>query len=108
MNYELVQKLLECSIACEDCAAYYLNENNASSWLKCINLNHDCADICLQAVSFLKRNSETAGHCLILCEKICRLCAAEWKKHDTDYCKKCITACIACADTCGQYALFAA
>ena len=99
----LIQKLLNCALACEHCASSCLKEQHVAMMVRCISLDRDCADICLQAARLLQRNSEIAMQYLVLCEKICRLCAEECNKHQDDHCKKCAEACIQCADACHQH-----
>ena len=95
-NKELLQKLIECALTCEECEAACLNEENITLLARCIELDRDCADICLQ----VQRDSEISEEYLMVCEKICRMCAEECNKHNHDHCKMCADACIACADAC--------
>ncbi|MDB5009326.1 MAG: four-helix bundle copper-binding protein [Mucilaginibacter sp.] len=97
---KLIEKLLNCFLACEDCYTACLNEEDVNLMKRCIGLDRDCADICLQGVSLLKRNSEIIIPYLTLCEKVCRLCAEECVKHEAEHCKLCAAACVACADAC--------
>lgn len=99
-NNSLIQTLLDCTLACEDCATSCLREDDVSMMSRCIQLDRDCADICLQAAILLKRKSEIGLPYLLLCEKICRMCAEECQKHETDHCQKCAEACLECAEAC--------
>ncbi|MFZ6010129.1 MAG: hypothetical protein ACOYXT_07235, partial [Bacteroidota bacterium] len=47
-DQELQQKLIECAFACEACAAACLREDNLMM-SRCIELDRDCADICMLA-----------------------------------------------------------
>jgi hypothetical protein len=105
MNYELLQKLLECAMACEDCVKADRQQGNRLT--NCARLNRDCSDICLQAISFLKRNSELTGQYLKLCEKVCLLCAEACKNIYTGNCQYCATVCANCAVACQRYYLSA-
>jgi hypothetical protein len=106
MNYELVQKLLECAMACEDCVK--ADRQRGDALTNCARLNRDCADICLQAISFLKRNSELTGHYLKLCEEVCLLCAKACEGSYTEDGQRCVVACNNCAQACKRYYVSAA
>ncbi len=97
---ELQRQLVECAITCEACERAYLNEDNITLLARCIELNRDCADICMQAARLVQRDAEIADDYLLVCEKMCRLCAEECNKHDMDHCKHCAQVCEACADAC--------
>jgi hypothetical protein len=99
-NNQLGQTLMDCAMACENCATACLNEDNVKSLTACIILDRDCADICTLAARLLKRNSSIARQYLLLCEEICRMCADECSKHEHDHCKQCAEACLACAEAC--------
>ena len=99
-NKELVRKLIECALTCEECEAACLNEENITLLARCIELDRDCADICLQASRLLQRDSEVSEEYLMVCEKACRMCAEECYKHNYDHCRMCAEACTACADAC--------
>lgn len=100
---ELIYKLLDCTLACEECAAACLKEADIDCMRDCIKLDRDCADICSQAVKLLKRESIIMQQYLQLCEKICRLCADECGKHEHPHCQRCAEACRACANACYDY-----
>lgn len=55
---------------------------------------------CTQAARLLQRDSIIGHQYLLLCEEICRLCAAECSKHDHEHCRQCAVACEECADAC--------
>ncbi len=100
---ELLQKLLDCSITCEACAASCLEEPEIENLGRCIALDRDCADICMQAARLIKRDSEVLSHYLKVCEDICRLCADECSKHShMEHCRKCEEICRDCADLCHE------
>ena len=100
---QLIQQLLECSLACENCAASCLNEENVEDMKNCIILDRDCADICLQAARLLQRNSVIGRQFLLICEEICRLCAGECGKHPSGHCQQCANSCRSCAEACHEY-----
>lgn len=97
---ELQQKLINCAIVCEECEAACLNEDNITLLARCIELNRDCADLCIQAARLLQRQSEIETDYLLVCEKMCRMCAEECRKHNHDYCQACAVECEACAAAC--------
>ena len=98
----LIQTLTNCASACEACAAACLKEDDIMHMRDCIRFDRDCADICTQAVKLLQRESTIAKQYLLLCEEICRLCAAECGKHQHDHCQRCAAACRECAEICHQ------
>jgi len=99
-NKELLQKLIECALTCEECEAACLNEENITLLARCIELDRDCADICLLASRLVHRDSEISDDYLAMCEKMCRMCAEECNKHNHEHCKACAEACLACAEAC--------
>ncbi|WMJ75016.1 four-helix bundle copper-binding protein [Cytophagaceae bacterium ABcell3] len=102
-NGSLINTILECAQACEHCATSCLKAEDVAEMSRCIQLDRDCADICFQAARLLKRKSEIALPYLLLCEKICRMCAEECKKHENDHCQTCAKKCLECADACHQH-----
>jgi hypothetical protein len=103
MSYELIQKLLECAIACEDCVKADRKQEQHLTDLA--RLNRDCSDICLQAICFLKRNSELTFQYLKLCERVCLQCAETCQKNNAENCQLCAVACANCAVACQRYYL---
>ncbi len=99
---ELMHALLECVLACENCAASCLQEDNVKMMARCITLDRDYADICAQAARLLQRKSPITKEYLQLCEKICRMCGDECAKHEMDHCQICAEACHRCADACSE------
>jgi hypothetical protein len=102
-NQKLIQKLLECALTCEHCATSCLQEENVAIMAKCISLDRDCSDICLQAARLVQRESPIARQFLLLCEEICRMCAEECSKHHDEHCMRCAEACTICADACHEH-----
>ena len=99
----LIQTLLDCAAACERCAAACLDESDVKYMTHCIELDRDCADICTLAARLLMRDSEIAHDFLLVCEKICRLCAEECSLHQHEHCKRCAAECRACEVACHQH-----
>lgn len=101
---QLVDTLLACAMACEFCAASCLHEDDVKMMARCIELDRDCADICMLAAEMLTRDSMHAHKLLALCAEICEACAAECEKHAHDHCKACAEACRKCAEACRAHA----
>ena len=96
----LIQQLLNCATACENCGASCLDEQDVTPMAHCIELDRDCAEVCFLAAKLLIRDSEFSHEFLAFCEKICRHCAEECGKHEHEHCKKCAAECLACAEAC--------
>jgi Domain of Unknown Function (DUF326). len=97
----LIQQLLNCALACENCASACLHEEDVTMMANCIMIDRDCADICTLAARLLQRNpSQIAHQFLLVCEEICRTCADECGKHQYDHCQRCARACLSCAEAC--------
>jgi len=99
----LIQKLLDCVLACENCATESLREDNTGEMSRCISLDRDCADICAQGARLLQRKSEIGHQFLVICEEICPLCADECRKHQAEHCQLCADACYECAEACHEH-----
>jgi hypothetical protein len=97
---ELIRELINCALACDACASACLGEEDVSLMTRCIELDHDCADICTLGARLLMRESESAAQYLVLAEEICQLCADECDKHEHAHCKACAAACLSCAESC--------
>jgi len=72
--------------------------------VKCIQLDRDCANICLTAAAFMSRESEYAKQICNTCAEICDTCAQECQKHQMDHCQKCAEDCRRCSDECRKMA----
>ncbi|MBX9851142.1 MAG: four-helix bundle copper-binding protein [Cytophagaceae bacterium] len=99
----LIQTLLDCAKACENCAQASLEEDDVTMMAHCIELDRDCADICFQGARYLLRDAEISHKYLMVCEEMCRLCAEECGKHSHDHCKKCAESCRKCAEECHKH-----
>ena len=96
----LIQQILDCATACENCASSCLTEQDVTPMARCIQLDRDCAELCYNGAKLLTRDSEFAHDFLALCEKSCRLCAEECAKHEHEHCKRCAEKCLQCAEDC--------
>lgn len=102
-NEDLLEKLAKCVSACEYCSDACLNETDRLEMLvECIRLNRDCADACALTIKYISRGSRFVDDMITLCETLCRECAEECEKHDTDHCKACARACRECEEACVQ------
>src|SRR5262245_45631553 len=101
-NRDLIRELLDCALACEACGAACLNEDNVTMMARCIELDRDCAELCMQGVKLFLRDSELAPSFLTVCEEACRMCADECSKHEYDHCQHCADACERCAEACRE------
>ncbi len=101
-HQDLIRTLLECAFTCENCATACLQEEDVKMMVRCIALDRDCSDICIQAARLLQRNSQIAKEFLHVCEQICRLCAEECAKHSDEHCQHCAQACQSCAEACSH------
>jgi len=88
-----------CAQTCTACADACLGESDIKPLLRCIKVNQDCADACHAAANMLVRFTEwdwdVVSEQLRACAEICRICAAECRKHASKHAH-----CAACADTC--------
>ncbi|HEX8546372.1 MAG TPA: hypothetical protein VF691_05380 [Cytophagaceae bacterium] len=101
-NQTLINILLDCAIACENCANKSQVENN----LKSVQLYRDCVDLCKQAIRLINHNSEITGQYLSLCEEMFKICAQECVKCNPDaamYLQQCAEACLKTADAVHNY-----
>ena len=98
----IIEILLQCALACDRCASQCLNEPDINKMVRSIKLTQDCADICIQGARLWRLKSEMASDYLLLCERICRLCAEECLKHEHDHCQRCAEVCQHCAELCRE------
>ncbi len=97
---ELKEQLIYCALTCEECETACLNEDNITLMARCIELDRDCADICLLAARLIQREAEINKDFLLVCEKMCQMCAEECRKHNHEHCQHCAEVCEACAEAC--------
>lgn len=97
-----IDACMACAESCEFCATSCLREQDIKSMVRCIQLDRDCANICLTAASFMSRDSDFSRQLCNLCADICRACAQECEKHEMEHCQKCAEACRRCAQECNN------
>ena len=97
---------------CTSCADACLGEQDVQELLRCIRINHDCADACATTGRILTR--QTAPDVGVLraaiqaCAAACRACGeeCEWHAEHHEHCRVCSRACGRCEQACNY--LFAA
>ncbi|HLP39956.1 MAG TPA: four-helix bundle copper-binding protein, partial [Fibrobacteria bacterium] len=92
------------------CASACLADESVDSLRRCIRLDLDCSDACLQTARALLRGSEMSVYVCRLCAEICDRCAEECRNHAgmMEYCRVCAEACEAAAEACRMVAPSAA
>jgi hypothetical protein len=104
-----IDECIKCAVQCNHCATECLNEQDAAMLTKCIQLDRDCAVICLAAVDYMSRGSENAPQVCAICADICDACAEECEKHaKMEHCKLCAEQCRKCAEECRKLATIVA
>ena len=93
---KIIEACLECSIACEKCAADCLDMGLSS----CVHICRDCADVCDLTARMGARDSYFFKAMTKLCEQLCERCISECSMHDHECCRRCIDACTACINAC--------
>ena len=91
MNYNdykaCIDACLQCVAVCNHCAASCLQEDNLPMMTKCVQLDLECAAICIAAAQLMSLGSNKMVFACRLCADICEACANECAKHDTDHCR---------------------
>jgi len=101
---ECIDACNRCVVASAHCATACLQEENVQALRRCIQLDHDCMDICQLAIRYMARKSEYTERICQLCAEVCETCAQECRRHDMDHCQKCADACMECANKCREMA----
>lgn len=101
----LLEKVLACKKACEDCFDACLQEDDVKMMAECIRTDRECADVCGIILNFGHRNSPIFDDLVAVCLKICDLCAQECEQHADhhEHCKECAIACRECEAACQAY-----
>ena len=69
-------------------------EKEVRKMVRCIQLDIDCADICVLTSHYLSRSREFASSIAKQCALICDACAEECQKHpDMPHCVECAKVC---------------
>ena len=100
----LLDTVLECQKACNNCFDACLKEDDVKMMAECIRLDRECADLCGLVLDFAQRDSDRLPEILALSANASDACADECEKHDMDHCQKCAKACRESAQACREYA----
>jgi len=105
VDYKVFKKCIDaclaCFVECNQCAHQCLHASEAPLQTRCIQLNHECAIICLAAANMLSIGNRWIGALYEECAEICEACAEECEQHNhLVYCKKCAEVCTKCAKEC--------
>lgn len=99
----LMDTVLACQVACNNCFDESLKEDDVGMMAECIRSDRECADMCGIVLDFAQRDSKIFPELLKACIKSCELCAEECEKHDHDHCQACAKACRDCVEACKNY-----
>jgi hypothetical protein len=103
-----IDACLACAVECNSCATDCLHENDIKMMVNCIQLDRQCAVICLASAQLMSIGGVHATHLCAECAEICEACAEECGRHLNDHCKKCAEACLKCARECRNMSTVAA
>ncbi len=103
-NEEFLSKLSNCINHCNHCADACLDEDNLKKMVDCIRKDKICASACASLADILTVKNANAAGLVKYCEQVCRECAEECEKHETQHCKDCAKACRECEEACKKYA----
>ncbi|MDP8927646.1 MAG: four-helix bundle copper-binding protein [Actinomycetota bacterium] len=102
-----IEAVYGCAQACTACADACLSEDRVAELIKCIQLNLNCADVCVTAGRSLSRQTEYDASLtralLEACAQTCRSCAEECERHaemGMEHCRVCAEACRRCEQAC--------
>src|SRR5690606_19089184 len=95
-----IEACLQCAAICNHCATSCLGEEHVHMMTRCIQLDRECATLCLAAAQLMSMGSEHAAAICRICADACEACAAECANHDDDHCRECAEACRKCAAEC--------
>lgn len=71
---------------------------------RCIQLDMECAAICLASAQLMSLGSEKAIDICRICADICKACGEECGKHNAEHCKECARVCNECTEECRKMA----
>ncbi len=113
MDYQDLKKCIDACLACAEecnhCAYKCLHSSEVIQYIRCIQLNHECAIICFTAVSTLSSGNKWIGALYQECVEICEVCTEECEKHNhLEYCNICAELCRKCSGECGSILKIAA
>lgn len=103
-NQEFLNKLSNCINHCNYCADACLDEDNLKKMVDCIRKDKVCATACAALADNLSIKNANVKNLVQYCEQVCRECAEECEKHETQHCKDCAKACRECEEACKKFA----
>ncbi|CAM4275909.1 four-helix bundle copper-binding protein [Gillisia hiemivivida] len=103
-NEKLIHALGNCINHCNYCADACLDEDNVKMMVDCIRVDRACAEACAALSQILATNYKDVQGLVDYCKQVCKSCAEECEKHDTQHCKDCAQACRECEKACEAYA----
>jgi hypothetical protein len=96
-----IDACIECATQCDHCTSECLKEDDVKMLSRCIQLERECSQMCLNAAKIMMLGSEHSGDECATCAEYCDRCAEECEKHShMEHCKKCAEACRKCAKEC--------
>ncbi|MBB4821010.1 MULTISPECIES: four-helix bundle copper-binding protein [Pseudomonas] len=98
---------LVCADECAQCVTASRLDEGGEYLERCIELSRECADSCLLMQELVERESAQVVGFGRFCASICRLCAAECRRHDLAHCQRLAQVCEDCAQQCQGLALAA-
>jgi hypothetical protein len=100
-----IEACLECATQCDYCASECLREENVKMLAGCIQLDRECAQMCLNTARTMTLGSEHYGDVCKVCADYCDRCALECEKHaHMEHCRLCAEICRRCAEECRKMA----
>lgn len=109
---EFLLAVAACEQTCISCADACLAEEMRDQLVRCISINHDCADICMVTARLVAR--QTSPDLKVIQSQVqtlamaCHSCKEECRKHASmhEHCRICAEACARCADSCARLLTF--
>jgi hypothetical protein len=95
-----IEKCFECAAVCNHCASSCIQEENVNMMARCIQLDMECATICIATGQLMSLGNDRAKDLCRICSDICLQCAKECSKHDHVHCQACADVCNECAQEC--------
>lgn len=102
-NEKLIHALGNCINHCNYCADACLDEDDVKKMKECIRIDKVCAEACAALSQILAIKGSDAAGLVKYCQEVCRKCAEECEKHNTQHCKDCAKACRECEEACKSY-----
>lgn len=104
LNSELQKCIDDCN-ACITAARICLDQHLGEPDMKqCHQFCLDCIAMCTACVQLLASQSNYSKRVCAICAELCKACADECAKFDSDICQQCATKCNSCAESCQKMA----